>query len=1418
MNPLSSNQYPASSIQYPVITKKPIFFNNESWVAHFYEEHASTILDKDREWKAEFVKLLEKRIILNLQDDFRGSITFECVPFLAAFFFKKREILLCAKRGSRELFLLESIERDGFLSNRKSLLGGGREGDYFKLKNHIQKIISLDPKRFPSQIERITALCQLPDLLYGNEFSKAYKASKRMAKRLLEEINRYRPTIFERITDFSLNLIADYSLLRIHLLKFLAILPVLDYDKKGRDVKRIFMESVRRLAKDSQSAKAKKRRGDQGPIPVYLTLIFKVSSAVVKITHARLFAFLMRNIVRSFARRFIAGETIGESGTSLSALNATKRDATIDLLGELVVSGKEADHYCQNVIAVINGLSSQIKRGEKNASGILRANVSVKMSALSHDFKPEATEYTYDFVARRLKGIFLAAKNEEVFINIDAEHYRYRDLTFAIFKRILMEEVKPQTEELKDFKSAGIAVQAYLRDAHAHLLEVIELAKLRNITMPIRLVKGAYWDAETIEARALDYEAPEFLNKEESDLHFRQLIIMVMKNYPHVQLCLASHNLHDHCFAEAVRKLHFPNIPKIEHQCLYMTCEALSVSMANEMEWVTRNYVPVGGLLVGMGYLVRRIMENSSMAGVLTIMRSHKREELVKEPEERFLDKKNRGDVVHDDSVVSLSSTFVNTSPIRPYLADQRRSVIDNLGSFQRMMGMMYNQKSGLNGPIHNIYSASDPNILVGSIRFASKDDVLSAIEISAKTSREGSWARLNPIVRSSILLKAAEELLLRRLELTALIVYEGGKAVREAASDVDEAIDFLNFYAREEAAFLERHLNAIPRGVFAVVPPWNFPLAIPCGMVAAALVSGNTVLLKSSMKTPLIAQLLTDIFHRCGVPADVLIHIPGAGEDVGTTLIDDQRVSGIAFTGSKGVGTWIAHQAGKRMSPALWNNNIQCPVKVITEMGGKNAVIVTANAELNEAVSSILYSCFGHAGQKCSAASRILVDERILGRFAERFKEACSDISVGESYKFSSLINPVIGKSDKQRLINDGNNARQEAFNHGGEVLVNRLEEALPGYCVGPLVLQIPASLALTKGSYAQRELFGPIVHIVPYKTIDHALMIANSTEYALTAGIFSQSQDDIDYIIKRIEAGNIYVNRGCTGARVGIEPFGGFKSSGTGPKAGHRDYLMAFHIQIHDDQEQSVDNPVNMQEAENAVSLNNLAERSLQGIAKRMKLIKEGVYKIVESYDDILQNNRISEKTNLTMFIKWLDSHLEDFISSRWPNHYIPGQLSYNDYSMIRGQGLLIAYNKHPHKNSLFNLVSAMAVGAGTTILARLPDAYDTWKSICDCFVSSGVSPQNLRIVLANDDTLNKAMMKAEVSFIIIDGSANHVQKTLSSISLTNNKETRYMRSIHTPMDSPAAPHWEEFLKQFVFARSIAINTMRHGMSLEI
>ena len=1330
--------------------------------------------------------------------NFREQLIFKSVPFLVAVFSDEKEVRISGTKLAQELYLCHHYDDE---DNSK----------FITFKNHVTKIATLSPQDSLSISQRITLTSDLVDLTDLTYLQKTYDYSNETMNKLRLKIREYSPSIFEQFSDYGLSLTANYAILRIHLLKFLAILPSLDYDNKGNEVKRVLLEALRRILEDHSRAKKAKATGDQAPLSTTLKLLFQIVHAVAYFLPAKTLSVIVRSLVRTMAKRFIAGETIEKAKDGLKDLYKSKRDATLDQLGELVVSEKEADNYRDEVIKLIKGFSLHVKKGEKNKAGINRAHVSIKVSALCSDFKPYAFDYSYKLVAPRLKEILTLAKEHDVFINIDAEHYHYRDIVFKIYSKVLKE-----TEELKGFEATGIVVQAYLRDGLKHLKDVIELAKERKINMPIRLVKGAYWDAETIEAEAHGHNAPQFLNKEETDVYFRQLIFEILKSGESIQLCIASHNFADHSFAEAVRKEIFPDSPVIEHQCLHMTYEALSVALA-KMGWPTRNYVPVGSLLVGMAYLVRRIMENSSQVGVLTIMRSHNNENAIKRPEEVHLEKISQNASVFDSTVAQISEDFSNVAPVRMYLDEELTPIIEAHEKFKKQdLGKVYKNEFTEGKNAIEIHSSSDPNIVVGKIAFGEREDAVNVIERSLKYYNEGDWTRTSWIERSSIMFKVATKLLMRRNELSALIVYEAGKTFSEALADVDEAIDFLNFYAREEGAFHKKHHSSSSRGVVVAITPWNFPLAIPCGMVCGPLVAGNSVILKSAEQTPLIAQKLVDIFHECGVPDDALIHIPGFGENVGDALVQDPRVSAYVFTGSKAVGTMIAEKAGKR----TYKNkvfNYSAPVKVVTEMGGKNAIIVTANAEIDETVAGILYSAYGHAGQKCSAASRILVDNQVKDRLIERLKEASKDVKVGCSFDMSTSLNPVISHHDMERIQETVIDATEEALKYGGVVHIDRSKDVDQGYCVGPAIIELPVERAFQKGSHCRKEVFGPVIHIIGFKNLDQAVELYNSTNYALTGGIFSQSQDDIDYLSNKLESGNIYVNRSITGARVAIEPFGGFKLSGTGPKAGGKFYLPIFH-------NIPINLPMNKNLIEESLSDQKGSEYVMDLCSKVKGTKRENVLKVQRGLEEVLTNFEniftgiyAENKQVLKDYKEWLKNEHKNLIYGTIANRTIPGQLSHNSYLFSDKRVVIVAHEKRAHFSTLIQFLTALSLGIGVTVLARNKNSEKWWNRVVSIFRVQGITKKSLDVFLPSESVLELIFEREDLKTIIIDGNAEKVELLLPKI-INNQRKQNTLKKIITPIDCPSVDDFEATLLLFINVRSFAINTMRHGAPLSL
>ena len=664
------------------------------WSVCFYEHYRSLFLtDEELDYEA------KRQLSVYLEEsfgDFRMQLSIKTIPFMVGIFNTKKQIAFYSPRLMQELFLL------GFLPIE----------DTKKLRQYVHQSIDLPIDGFPSIHRLVAKQYHLPKITEDGEHPVDTRTLETI---LIQKLNQYRPALFEYCTNHGLKLTASLAILRIHLLKFIAVLSSLDFDKKGREVKRMLLESLRRPLADSQKAAKAKCEGEKRPLPLLLFLLFHGIKIVCHLLPAGLLAHLVRFGIRKMARRFIAGENMEEAKKSLAKLHESGRDATLDPLGELVVSEQEACKYCQEVLSLIHGFTTT---GEKNKAGIYKSHISLKVSALSSDFKPYAEDYVYQKTAPRLKKILLAARSRKVFINIDAEHYSCRDLIFNICRRVLL-----STPELKDFAGVGMVIQAYLRDAGRSFEKILKLAKQRKVAMPVRLVKGAYWDAETVEAHAHGFDAPQFLNKEETDLNFRQLIIAIFKQWPHLQLCLASHNFSDHCYAVCVKNRYYPNLPPIEHQCLHMTYEALSVGMA-QLNWVVRNYIPVGNLLVGMAYLVRRIMENSSQVGVLQIMLSHKKKKGLADPVHRHLQKTKKG-VLQRDPTIHPSPGFHHTSPVRLYLEEHKKWMDESLAFGEKKLGDWY--QNSLTGEILTVTSPSDSACVVGKIRLASLEDAEQA-------------------------------------------------------------------------------------------------------------------------------------------------------------------------------------------------------------------------------------------------------------------------------------------------------------------------------------------------------------------------------------------------------------------------------------------------------------------------------------------------------------------------------------------------------------------------------------------------------------------------------------------------------------------------------------------------------------------
>ena len=446
------------------------------------------------------------------------------------------------------------------------------------------------------------------------------------------------------------------------------------------------------------------------------------------------------------------------------------------------------------------------------------------------------------------------------------------------------------------------------------------------------------------------------------------------------------------------------------------------------------------------------------------------------------------------------------------------------------------------------------PEEVVGSVSSASKAEALQAIDAAAKAFE--SWKHLTLPERAQYLFRAAELLRRRRFDYDALLVYEVGKSWVEADGDIAESIDFLEFYAREALRYGQEQpvvpmagerneLIYIPLGVGAVIPPWNFAGAIMMGMTAAAIVSGNTVVLKPSSDAAIIAAWFVDLLEEAGVPAGVVNFIPGSGSEIGDLIVTHPQIRFISFTGSKEVGLRINELAAKPQAGQKWIK------RVVAEMGGKDSIIVASDADLDAAVEGVAVSAFGFQGQKCSACSRAIVEESIYGEFLERLKHRVDRIVVGDPRDRANYMGPVVNESALRSVMSYIEKGRSE-----GRLIAGGARVDADGYYVEPTVIADVAPDA----TIAQEEIFGPVLAVIKAKDFDDAMAIANNTEFGLTGSLYTTDEAKIERARDDFFVGNLYFNRKSTGAYVGAHPFGGFNMSGTDSKAGGRDYLLLY------------------------------------------------------------------------------------------------------------------------------------------------------------------------------------------------------------------------------------------------------------------
>ena len=854
--------------------------------------------------------------------------------------------------------------------------------------------------------------------------------------------------------------------------------------------------------------------------------------------------------MRLMGEQFVTGESISEALANARKLENKGFRYSYDMLGEAALTAEDAKAYLYSYQQAIHAIGKA-----SNGRGIYEGpGISIKLSALH----PRYQRAQYDRVMAELypilKSLTLLARDYDIGINIDAEEADRLELSLDLLEKLCFEPA------LAGWNGIGFVIQAYQKRCPFVIDELVDLAARSQRRLMIRLVKGAYWDSEIKRAQVDGLEDyPVYTRKVYTDAAYiacaRKLLATPNLIYPQ----FATHNAHSLAtIYQLAGNNYYPG--QYEFQCLHGMGEPLYEQVVGKtaegkLNRPCRIYAPVGTHETLLAYLVRRLLENGAntsfvnrvadktlsieelIVDPVAAINSFTREEgqvglphpRIPLPRDIYGDRANSSglDMANEHRLASLSSTLL-TSASESWIAKPLLGVASENEDEQ---------------PVYNPAYLQDR---VGAVINASATQVDLALEASQEASTI--WFATPPQERAAILQRAAMLMEGQLQTLLGLLVREAGKTYANAIAEVREAVDFLTYYADQISQDFDNETHR-PLGPIVCISPWNFPLAIFTGQVAAALAAGNTVLAKPAEQTPLIAYQAVKLLLEAGIPEGVLQFLPGDGEQVGARLVADKRTRGVMFTGSTAVATLLQRQLAQRLDPQ------GRPIPLIAETGGINAMVVDSSALTEQVVVDIVASAFDSAGQRCSALRLLCLQEDVADSTLKMLRGAMAEYRVGNPELLTTDIGPVIDEEAKANIVNHIEEMRQRGFKvtqfswHGD----NDTQRLAQGTFVRPTLIELNNASELT------REIFGPVLHVVRYnsKNLTSLLKEINQLGYGLTFGVHSRIDETIAVTTEQMHAGNLYVNRNMVGAVVGVQPFGGEGLSGTGPKAGGPLYL---------------------------------------------------------------------------------------------------------------------------------------------------------------------------------------------------------------------------------------------------------------------
>ena len=875
------------------------------------------------------------------------------------------------------------------------------------------------------------------------------------------------------------------------------------------------------------------------PASVINRLVNRLSEPVVRQA--------MHQAMKIMGRQFVLGRTIGEALANSTSSREAGFTYSYDMLGEAALTGRDAEDY----FAAYSRAIEAVGRDGFPTAKSPRPTISVKLSALHPRY--EKTQYSRVIreLGERMLALIQLARKQDVGITIDAEEADRLEISLDLFEKLY------QDPSVRGWGNLGLVVQAYSKRALPVLCWLAALARQQGDLIPLRLVKGAYWDSEIKHAQQLGLAGyPVFTRKEGTDVSYLACARFLLSDHLRGVLYpqFASHNAHT-----VASIISMATHDEFEFQRLHGMGDALYNTVIERYQRKVRIYAPVGSHKDLLPYLVRRLLENGANSSFVHRLIDQRTpvESLTEHPATTLRQHRSLAnsriplppDIYREGRRNSRGFNLSVESEWRPL-----KHEIEGFFSHTWHAAPVVNGERLESGPLVQVQAPFDRLTHVGSVFYSDKEAVQRAVVVASTSFSQ--WNATPVAQRAAALERAAALLEAHRAELIALCHLEAGKTVQDAIDEVREAVDFCRYYAQQARQLFSSEMemegptgesNSLylqGKGVFVCISPWNFPLAIFTGQIMAALAAGNCVIAKPAEQTTLIASRALALFHEAGIPGSVLHLLPGEGSQVGPLLTADSRIAGVAFTGSTETAQRINRSLAARDGAIA---------TLVAETGGQNAMIVDSTALPEQVIKDVIASAFASAGQRCSALRVLYLQEHVAERMIDLLKGAMQELKVGDPCQLDTDLGPVIDQEAREALLKHIARMRENA------VLI--AESKLPLNAeIGCFVA--PAAFEIKQMEQLHKEHFGPVLHVIRYAAsqLDDVIEQINHSGYGLTLGIHSRNETTSRYIDARVRVGNVYINRNQIGAVVGAQPFGGLGLSGTGPKAGGPHYLLRF------------------------------------------------------------------------------------------------------------------------------------------------------------------------------------------------------------------------------------------------------------------